>query len=125
LTGSNRADLDYILQNIIDPNAVVPNEYRAVNIETRDARNLTGIIWQQDDKSVTLVTANETVTLPRAEIKTMQQGDLSMMPEGLLQPLSDEEVRDLLYYLSRPGQVPLPASAEATNETDKSAKRAQ
>jgi putative membrane-bound dehydrogenase-like protein len=125
LTGSNRADLDYILQNIIDPNAVVPNEYRAVNIETRDARNLTGIIRQQDDKSVTLVTANETVTLPRAEIKTMQQGDLSMMPEGLLQPLSDEEVRDLLYYLSRPGQVPLPASSETTNETDKTAKRAQ
>ena len=31
------------------------------------------------------------------------------MPEGLLAPLSDQEVRDLLYYLGRPGQVPLPA----------------
>jgi len=119
LTGSNRADLDYILQNIIDPNAVVPNEYRAVNIETRDDRSLTGIIKQQDEKSVTLATANETITLPRNEIKTMQQGELSMMPEGLLQPLNDQEVRDLLYYLSRPGQVPLPAS-----ETDPSSKKA-
>jgi putative membrane-bound dehydrogenase-like protein len=115
ITGSNRADLNYILQNIIDPNAVVPNEYRAINLETRDGRNLTGIITQQNDKSVTLATANETLTLPRSEIKTMQQSELSMMPEGLLQPLSDEEVRDLLYYLSRPGQVPLPASTEASN----------
>jgi hypothetical protein len=31
-----------------------------------------------------------------------------MMPEGLLAPLTDQEVRDLLYYLTRLGQVPLP-----------------
>jgi hypothetical protein len=35
-----------------------------------------------------------------------------MMPEGLLALLSDQEVRDLLYYLSRPGQVPLLATAD-------------
>ena len=113
LTGSNRGDLDYILQNIVDPNAVIPNEYRAVNVETKDDRSLTGLIKQQDDKSLTLVTANETLTIPRNEIKTVQQSELSMMPEGLLQPLSDEEVRDLIYYLSRPGQVPLPAEKTA------------
>jgi len=71
------------------------------------------LIKQQDDKSITLATANETITLPRVEIKSMQQSDLSMMPEGLLQPLNDQEVRDLLYYLSRPGQVPLPAERRA------------
>ena len=108
LTGSNRRDLDYILENILDPNAVIPNEYRAVNIETTDDRTLTGIIKQQDDKSVTLATANETLTIGRKEIKALQQSELSMMPEGLLQPLNDQEVRDLIYYLGRPGQVPLP-----------------
>ena len=36
-----------------------------------------------------------------------------MMPEGLLAGLNDQEVRDLLYYLARPGQVPLPTSAPA------------
>jgi putative heme-binding domain-containing protein len=121
LTGSNRADLDYLLQNILDPNAVIPNEYRAVNVETADGRSLTGIIKQQDDRSVTLATANETLTLPRTEIKSLQQTELSMMPEGLLQPLTDQEVRDLLYYLSRPGQVPLPASAEASAGAGRSA----
>ena len=111
LTGSNRRDLDYVLENIVDPNAVVPNEYRAVNIDTSDDRTLTGIIKHQDDNSVTLATANETITLPRKEIKSLQQSELSMMPEGLLQPLSDQEVRDLIYYLSRPGQVPLAAGS--------------
>jgi hypothetical protein len=31
-----------------------------------------------------------------------------MMPEGLLAPLTDQEVRDLIFYLRSPGQVPLP-----------------
>jgi putative heme-binding domain-containing protein len=108
LTGSNRADLDYILQNIIDPNAVIPNDYRASTAEMKDGRSITGIVKQQDDKSVTVITQNETLTLPRNEIQSLQQSELSMMPEGLLAPLTDQEARDLLYYLSRPGQVPLP-----------------
>src|SRR6266480_1353651 len=109
LTGSNRADLDYLLQNIIDPNAVIPNEYRASTIEMKDGRSITGIVQRQDEKSVIAVTQNEMLVLPRNEIQSLLQSELSMMPEGLLPPLQDQEVRDLLYYLSRPGQVPLPA----------------
>ncbi|EEF61720.1 PVC-type heme-binding CxxCH protein [Pedosphaera parvula] len=112
LTGSNRGDLDYILLNIVDPNAVIPNDYRAANIDTKDDRSITGIIKQQDDKSITVVTANEVITIPRNEVKSLNQSEFSMMPEGLLQSLNDQEVRDLIYYLSRPGQVPLPAPVE-------------
>ena len=111
LTGSNRSDLDYILQNMIDPNAVIPNDYRASIIDTKDGRGITGIVKQQDDKAVTILTQNETLVLPRNEIASIQQSELSMMPEGLLAPLTDQEVRDLIYYLSRPGQVPLPAES--------------
>ena len=110
LTGSNRADLEYILQNMVDPNAVIPNEYRSSTLETKDERVLTGIVKKQDDKTVTIVTVNENLVLPMSEVKSLQQSDISMMPEGLLAQLSDQEIRDLIYYLSRPGQVPLPAS---------------
>jgi len=110
ITGSNRNDLDYILQNIIDPNAVIPNDYRASTIETKDGRSITGIVKQQDDKSVTVATQTETLVLPRNEIQAQQQSELSMMPEGLLASLTDQEVRDLIYYLGRPGQVPSPVS---------------
>ena len=34
-----------------------------------------------------------------------------MMPEELLTNLPEQEVRDLIYYLTRPGQVPLPSGA--------------
>ena len=64
---------------------------------------------QQDDKSLTIATQNETLVLPRGEVDSIEQSELSMMPEGLLVPLQDQEVRDLIYYLGRTGQVPLPA----------------
>ena len=112
LTGSNRSDLSYILQNMVDPNAVIPNDYRSSTIETKDERVLTGIIKQQDDKALTIATANEQIVLPRNEVKSMTTSEISMMPEGLLAQLSDQEIRDLIYYLSRPGQVPMPAGAQ-------------
>jgi putative heme-binding domain-containing protein len=112
ITGANRTDLNYLLETIVDPNAVIPNEYRTSEIETKDGRSLTGVVKVMGDKSVMLQTANELLTIPRDEIESMRQTELSMMPEGLLAPLTDQEVRDLLYYLTRPGQVPLPEQAK-------------
>jgi putative heme-binding domain-containing protein len=111
LTGSNRSDLGYILENMVDPNAVIPNDYRTSTIEMKDDRVITGIIKQQDNNSLTVVTANEQLVIPRNETVKIQESNISMMPEGLLANLTDQEVRDLIYYLGRPGQVPLPADA--------------
>lgn len=112
LTGSNRSDLGYILENMVDPNAVIPNDYRTSTIEMKDDRVITGIIKQQDANSLTIVTANEQLVIPRNETVKIQDSAISMMPEGLLANLTDQEVRDLIYYLGRPGQVPLPADAK-------------
>ena len=112
LTGSNRADLDYILQNIVDPNAIIPNDYRSWTLEATDDRVITGVVKQQDATSVTIATPNELLVIPRKEIKSLQQGQLSMMPEGILTQFNDQEVRDLIFYLSRAKQAPLAATAD-------------
>jgi putative heme-binding domain-containing protein len=112
LTGSNRSDLGYILENMVDPNAVIPNDYRSSTIELKDERVLTGIIKQQDEKALTVVTANEQLVIPKNEVAKVLNSEISMMPEGLLGALTDQEVRDLIYYLGRPGQVPLPEEAK-------------
>jgi putative membrane-bound dehydrogenase-like protein len=109
ITGANRSDLNYLLETILDPNAVIPNEYRTSEIETKDGRSLNGIVKVMGDKTVLFQTANELLTIPREDIASQRQTELSMMPEGLLTPLNDQEVRDLIYYVTRPGQVPLPA----------------
>ncbi len=112
ITGANRADLDYLLQNILFPNSVIPNEYLASTVETKDERVLTGMIKSQDANGVTLQTANEVVTLPRSQIRKIEATAISMMPEGLIANLTEQQTRDLLYYLTRPGQVPLPVGAK-------------
>ncbi len=108
ITGANRSDLDYLLQNILFPNAVIPNEYRQTILETKDSRVLTGIVKSAEGPAYVLQTANELVTVPKGEVAKLEQLETSMMPEGLLGSLEPQALRDLLYYLGRPGQVALP-----------------
>ena len=108
LTGSNRKDLDYLLSNVLDPSALIGKDYLAQVIATSDGRVLTGIIRAEDKDSLTLVTANETMTLPKSDIEERRQSELSMMPEDLLTPLSEHDVRSLVLYLASPAQIPLP-----------------
>ena len=110
ITGSNRANLDYLLHNILDPNAEIPNAYRAAAVHLRDGRVIGGIAHTDDPRVVTVQLLNERLTLPRSDVKAVEKSDVSMMPEDLLKPLSDQEVRDLIAYLRSPRQVPLPVA---------------
>ncbi len=112
ITGSDRRNLDYLLQNIVDPNAVIPNDYRTSEIETKDGRVITGIIQERTGNSLKILTATETVLVPQDQIESNVQGELSMMPEGLLTPFKDQEIRDLLYYLRQSAQAPLLGSKD-------------
>ncbi len=112
ITGSARGDLDYLLQNILFPNAVIPNEYRQSLVETKDGRVIGGIVKGKEGGTLLVQTANALERIPQGEIAKVEQAENSMMPEGLLAQLQEPQVRDLLYYLSRPGQVPLPAAGK-------------
>jgi putative heme-binding domain-containing protein len=78
-------------------------------IAMTDGRVLTGIIRAEDKDTITLVTANETVTLPKSEIEERRSSEQSMMAEDLWKPLSEHEIGSLVKYLASPAQVPLPA----------------
>ena len=110
LTGSQRANLDYLLENLIDPSAIVARDYQMTVLETADGRILNGIIVAQDDQVLTIQTQNERLSLPLAEIEAREQSPLSLMPEGLLDKLNEGELCDLVSYLSGAEQAP-PAAA--------------
>ncbi len=113
LTGAQRTNVDYLLANVVDPSAIVGNEYRVTVFETADGRVLSGIVRREDERSVTIQTATDLVQVPRSEVEARRPTAESMMPEGLLGTLGKDEVRDLVAYLAGPGQVPLPARADA------------
>jgi putative heme-binding domain-containing protein len=112
LTGSQRANLDYVLENVLDPSAVVPGEYRMTAFTLTDGRVLTGIVRRETKQAVTVRTVNEEVTVPVGEIEARRQTPHSVMPDGLLDALTDAEIRDLVAYLASPRQVPLPANGK-------------
>ena len=78
-------------------------------VNLKDGRVLNCLILAKTDRTLTLRTMNETLTVDRGEIEGTQESKLSLMPEGLLESLTDAQRRDLIAYLMHPVQVPLPA----------------
>jgi putative heme-binding domain-containing protein len=113
LTGSNRKNIDYLLENVIDPGASVGADFRAVSFVLADGRAVTGVISAADDRTLTVQTAQAPIVLDRHDIAEQVVQQQSLMPEGLLSKLSDDDVRDLVAYLTSPDQVPLPAGDSA------------
>lgn len=108
LTGSNRKNLDYLLENVLDPSASVGADFRALNVALKDGRIVNGVASAQTERTLTLQTAQEEVTIDREDIDELEATTNSMMPDGLLQNLTPEQVRDLFAYLKSSDQVPLP-----------------
>lgn len=107
LTGSNRANLDYILLNILDPSDDVPDSYKMVTLTLADGRVLVGAITEEDGSRVTLNAVGQEQVISKDEIESRVVSDISMMPEGLLMTLKDSEVVNLIQYLRTEEQVEL------------------
>jgi putative membrane-bound dehydrogenase-like protein len=112
LTGSGRADLSYLLENVVDPSAIVGVDYRVSSVTLKDGRELSGIIKNKTERTLTVQGMTETTTTERSEIEEMRNSSLSLMPEGLLESLSEEQRADLIAYLMSPKQVDLPVDAQ-------------
>ena len=112
LTGAGRDNLDYLLENLLDPSASVSADFRMAIVTTNDGRVFNGMVRAQTERTLTLQTQTEALPLDRREIESLQPSSQSLMPEGLLASLSEIETRDLLAYLMHRTQVPLPAPAK-------------
>jgi putative heme-binding domain-containing protein len=100
LTGYERDKAVYWIENIVDPSAVIREEYTTFVIQTTDGRTLTGIIAGQDKQTVTLKTAEgEEKRVARERIDEMKASPVSIMPEDQMRALTDQQVRDLFAYL--------------------------
>jgi putative heme-binding domain-containing protein len=112
LTGSNRANVDYVLSNIVDPSAVIGKDYQAHIINTKGGRVLTGLIRNEDDTALTLVTATETIVIPIDEVDERIISPKSMMPDDVVKQLNERELRSLVAYLASPQQTQFVATAD-------------
>ncbi len=115
LTGSNRSNLDYLVENIVDPSAIVQSNHRVSVVAMNDGRVLSGVIVTQNERTVSLQTQTELLSLDREQIEAIKLTSQSPMPEGQLETLTQLQIRNLFAYLMHPSQVALPANAGDTN----------
>ena len=81
-------------------------------VVTTGGRVITGLVISENEQSLTIQAVNEQLVVPLDEIEDRTLSPLSMMPEGQLQTLSNDEVRDLIAYLGSRIQVSLPSAEE-------------
>ena len=103
LTGSGRKQTDYVLRNLIDPSSEIDPAYRLTNVLTDDGRLFSGFIVKQDDTWVILRTQEQRIRLKMSKVDELITSNVSMMPEGMLQSMTDNDIRDLLVYLATDG----------------------
>lgn len=107
LTSFKRDDLQRVLVNVINPNIEIREGYETYVVVTADGRVLSGFIADQDNRVVVLRGAGgETNVISRDDIEEMAAVQRSLMPERLLKPLTDEEIRDLFAYFRATQPLP-------------------
>ena len=99
LTGSNRADLNYILLNMLDPSGDIPEAYQLVTVTKNDGQIIAGTVSDEDHQRLILNSVGLQNTVLKSDIKERATSPYSMMPEGLLLTLADKDVIDLVKYL--------------------------
>jgi putative heme-binding domain-containing protein len=108
LTAADRKNLEVLLPNIIDPSAVIREGYQQYIVASVDGRILSGLLAENTADKVTILDAKGVrTTLRKTEIESMTRAETSLMPEGILDTLADQELRDLFAYLRSEPATPL------------------
>ena len=107
LTGAERKTRELLVQNIVDPSAVIRQEFMSHVAVTKNGQLLTGLLAESTAETITLVDSkNQRTVLKRSDLDELKESPVSRMPEKLFDDLSDQQVCDLLAYFRTENDVP-------------------
>ena len=99
------AQIDYLINSLIDPSQKIKENYQTLLVATDSGKVLTGIKVRQTGTALILRDADDReVTVPLDSIEEQKNG-ASMMPVGLIDKLTRQELVDLVRFLSALGKV--------------------
>lgn len=100
LTAAERKDRMKLLQNIVEPSAVIREEFVPHIAVTTDGRVVTGLLAESKPETITLLDAkNQRTVIARSDVEELRESAVSLMPDNLLDPLTPQQIRDLFAYL--------------------------
>jgi putative membrane-bound dehydrogenase-like protein len=113
---------EYLLTEILDPNRNVDTRYIEYVATTSDGRTFTGMLASETATGIVLRgQEGREQPLLRNELEALHSLGKSLMPEGLEKTISQQEMADLLAYLTAPAASAQPQAApqgETTMNTD-------
>jgi putative heme-binding domain-containing protein len=106
LTAYQRDDLGTMLGSIVTPSAEIREGYENVSLSTKDGRVLGGFLADKDAKIVVLRGFDgQDTAVPQDQVAELKSAGRSLMPDGLLDGLSEQQLRDLFAYLRIPQPI--------------------
>ncbi|MEM7393350.1 MAG: LamG-like jellyroll fold domain-containing protein, partial [Verrucomicrobiota bacterium] len=100
LSGAGAMGLEGLLRSTLTPNAAMESGYRIYRVEMKNGDIIDAFFVREDPQAVVIRQVGlSDRRIPRSEIASSRFIRRSLMPEGLLEALSDEQAADLLAYL--------------------------
>ncbi|WP_345688148.1 c-type cytochrome [Novipirellula caenicola] len=92
-----------LLDQVVNPSKVINDQFSSIKVLTEDGVVHTGVVVNLNGDSITINTdltdPNKRVNVNRNEIEELVVSDVSAMPVGLFNPMTKEEILDLIAYL--------------------------
>ena len=97
---ARRLTRDQLADAILQPSKEVAERFRATEVETHSGTAYSGFVTEQSAQRLVIATQTQIITVSTAEVESIQPLSSSLMPEGLLNQNSRQEIIDLLAFLN-------------------------
>lgn len=99
------APIDYLVESVLLPNAKIKEGYHSLLITTKDGTEFTGTLARETPQEIILRNAaGAEQAIAKTDVTKREQGTLSLMPSGLLDPLGETAQLDLFAFLAQLGK---------------------
>ncbi|MBA4064410.1 MAG: heme-binding protein [Isosphaera sp.] len=93
---------EHLVESVLSPSSAIKKGYEAITVSTAGGQTVTGLLAEEKNGSLTLVdpAGGKRITIPTADVERRSVGKQSLMPDGLVNTLSDrQQFLDLAKYL--------------------------
>lgn len=90
---------EHVIDSILEPSKIVQEEYRSHLVTLVDGEVITGLLLEENADEVTYAAEGDPIEILKADIEQVMVTESSPMPEGLLNAMTWNEIRDLWAYL--------------------------
>ena len=104
-----KQNLEYLLRSLIEPSKEIEEKYQSNTFVLASGKVVTGMIVKETDDEIQLLVdpmaKADPITISVDDIDDQVKSKLSIMPAGLLNKLTEEEILDLLAYIYAQGDM--------------------